>query len=124
MKPYKLLTWFFAVLSVGLTVLLLANQSKQNEFRSNVRHTRDVVWDILSTRNLALRSAPSDAALYLEEVREHPELGKPRNALEEIISMERVTASKDIINYLRSKTGQDYGEDAGKWVDALRSLAQ
>ena len=71
-------------------------------------------------RARALESDPAAAAGYLEyAVRYYPTGSKQRTGsrLDIMVERERATAVRDIITYLRVKSGQDLGTSAEKWIE-------
>jgi hypothetical protein len=71
-------------------------------------------------RTRALESDTVAAAGYLEyAVRYYPSGSKQRTGsrLDIMVERERASAVRDIITYLRVKTGQDLGTNSEKWIE-------
>ena len=70
-------------------------------------------------RTQALQASPSDAAGYLQYVVHYYESGskqEPGSRLDRMVERERRLATRDIMAYLRTKTGQDLGESPEVWI--------
>ena len=70
-------------------------------------------------RTRALQSSPTEAAGYLQYVVHYYESGskqQPGSRLDRMVERERQRAARDIIAYLRTKTGQDLGESPEAWI--------
>lgn len=75
------------------------------------------IFDEMRTR--ALQASPSDAAGCLKYVVHYYESGSKQQTdsrLDRMVERERRRATRDIIAYLRSKTGQDLGESPEAWI--------
>src|SRR5437016_3011797 len=113
----KLLVWLFGALSIMLLVLLVYFARELHTTRADIRLTRTVVWRIDAERTHVLKSDVSQALQYLKMFYESPEpdTGFEKN-LAAIITLERKVATRDVIAYLRGKTGKDFGDDPTKWI--------
>lgn len=70
------------------------------------------------SRNMALRSEPEDAAQMLHIIAILP--ARQTNSSDPLIRMverERDRDVRDVIEYLRAKTGEDFGDDPAKWIE-------
>ena len=70
-------------------------------------------------RTKALRLGPSQSAECLEyAVNYYPSGSKQEvgSRLDQIVERQRTSAVRDIIAHLRSKTGQDFGDDPQAWI--------
>jgi len=83
--------------------------------RADERGTWLAIRDFERSRELAVRSEPEAAVGILYQVAYLP---PPRaNApLERIIERERERQVREIIEYLRKRTGEDLGSDPAKWI--------
>src|SRR5262245_45870742 len=71
-------------------------------------------------RAQALRSGPAEAAGCLDYAVNYYPSGTKQEAgsrLDRVVERHRVSAVRDIIAHLRSKTGQDHGDDPRAWVE-------
>ena len=116
---YKRLTIVLGVVCVGLLVLCgslfwshgwltirVAWASEQNK-----------IFDEMRTR--ALASDPADAAGCLEYVVSYYPSGSKQETgslLDRMVEHERALAARDIVAYLRTKTGADLGESPEAWI--------
>lgn len=103
-------------------LLLLTHYVRQLQLtKADIRLTRDLVWRYGAERDLALKSDVPQAIQYLEGFnvsRDPGELGNKNLAF--ILDREREEAARDIIAYLRLKTGKDFGTVPGKWIEAAK----
>ena len=77
-----------------------------------------------STRSKAMNSTPIEAAGYLEYAANYYPSGTkqvPGSRLDVIVETARSNAVREIIGYLRQKSGKDFGDDPQKWVEALKA---
>jgi|SRR3954466_8232538 hypothetical protein len=114
---HKLMSSALAILSLVLLVLLLVTLGQKNRYRVDVRYAHDIVGGFQNWRDLALRGEPPEATSYLEQLA-FPE-GQPSpfsGSLSYFVETERRRAVKDVIVYLRAKTGKDLGEKPEAWI--------
>jgi hypothetical protein len=116
---YKRLTMVLGVLCVGLVVLCgslfwsygwltirLAFASEQTQ-----------IFDEMRTR--ALQSDAADATGCLEYVVNYYPSGSKQvtgSELDRIVERERSYTARDIVAYLRTKTGEDLGDNPDVWI--------
>ncbi len=77
------------------------------------------IFDDMYTKALAI-SNPVEIAGYLDyAVGYYPSGTKQRTGsqLDEIVERSRANSIREIIAHLRSRTGQDLGDDPRKWID-------
>jgi hypothetical protein len=75
-------------------------------------------------RGKALRSSPAAAAAFLQYAVHYYPSGTKQEAgsrLDQIVERQRANAVREIIAHLRSKTGQDLGDDPQVWIDTFGS---
>src|SRR5258708_11108374 len=109
-----------AGLSCSLLVLLVRQQSELNTIRSDIRFARDLVKTIHNYRAVALDGDAYQAANALQMLCK-PQVQLPfRNAVADFVDRERRRAVTDIVAYLRTTTGNNYGEDPEKWIDGVK----
>ena len=112
---YKRLTVLLAVVVVVLLGLVLHFTMKFQIQRWNERDTWSAIRDFDMRRDAALRAEPKEAVEFLDTIVQLP----PRqgtNALGTMIEHERAIAVRDVIDYLRKKTGEDLGDDPTRWI--------
>lgn len=87
------------------------------DIHRQVRHAYDALWLLDATRDIALRSEPSEPVEYLYKL-QGAAPGSPvwNNVDASIVELERKRAIKDVIRYLRTKTGKDLGENPDPWI--------
>ncbi len=121
--------WRYAVcllgmLSVALLALLARAVIKLQQVRAEVRLTRDLIWRYDAEREHALKGDVRQAVQYLQmfNVPSSPdELGNKNLAY--ILGRERKQAVREIITYLRTKTGKNFGDEPEKWIEGLKDDA-
>jgi hypothetical protein len=103
------------VFSLALNAVLFWEYVRQ---KIEVAFASDQIEIFEAMRTRALQSDTIEAASSLEyAIRYYPSGSKQRTGsrLDKIVERERIKAARDIIAYLRQKTGQDLGEDPEKW---------
>jgi hypothetical protein len=120
---YKRLT---LLLAVGI-VLLLALAWQLNwklqvallDAKESEQSTWTEVRNLDECRDLALQAEPRKAVQYLEMLDQVPPRSwtARRGNLGRVIEIERASAIREVIAYLRNKTGEDLGNDPQKWVE-------
>ena len=118
-QGYKRLAVALGIVCVGLLVMSgclfwhCGSQAVRIAFASE----QTQIFDEMRTR--ALQSDTSGAAGYLEYVVVYYPSGtkqEPGSPLDRIVERERAQAARDIIAYLRAKTGEDLGEKPEAWI--------
>ncbi len=104
-------------ISSALLLLLLNSAVRLRRTKSEIQLARDLVSSIQADRDLALRGGATNAAFYLQRLREPPQ--PLDNVLADFVGRERKRAIKDIISSLRASTGRDYGDSPGPWIEAI-----
>jgi hypothetical protein len=86
--------------------------------RADARGAWSAVADYGRCRDTALRSTPQQAVeqLYIIACLPRRRTNDPSPLLR-MVERERDRDICDVIAYLRSKTGEDLGDDAAKWID-------
>ena len=106
---------FLAVLGMlfVLVLFLVSEMSKNME----IAYAKRVVFSLQEQRDLALRSDVPEAAKQLLWVSEgHNSKQKPGSPLDQICNLQRTNVMRDIIVYLRAKTGEDLGDKPEPWM--------
>jgi hypothetical protein len=114
---YKFMSAALAILSLVLLVLWLVTLGQKNRHRADVRYAHDIVGGFQGWRDLALKAEPAGATGYLEQLA-FPE-GQPSpfsGSLSYFVETQRRRAVKDVIDYLRAKTGKDLGDKPEAWI--------
>ena len=118
-SAYKRLTIALGILCAGLLVICgclfwrFGWQGIQIAFASE----QTEIFDEMRTK--ALQSDPAGAAGYLEYVVRYYPSGTKQEAgskLDRIVERERAFAERDIMAYLRTKTGEDLGANPEAWI--------
>jgi hypothetical protein len=113
----RILFWLLiiCVLCSGLEVF--RSRIRVAEIEHQIRIAGDALWLLDSTRDCALRSEPAEAVEFLYKL-QGPMPGSPpvSNIDSNIMELERKRALKDVIQYLRAKTGKDLGDTPGPWI--------
>ena len=113
---YKLLLMF---LTVVIVILLGVAWHFDMKFQAELRHESDLwvtIRDFDRVRDHALQSEPEEAVqdLYFFSSIAPREGTSPG---ENIFEAEKENAIREIITYLRAKTGENLGDDPNKWID-------
>jgi len=102
--------------------VLLAFNYGSLKLRVAFAHGQIDVFD--SMRSKAMNGTPAQAAGYLEYAANYYPSGTkqvPGSRLDVIVETARSNAVREIIGYLRQKTGKDFGDEAQKWIEALKA---
>jgi len=116
-SEYGLAFWLLIICLGFCGLELLRSEIEIAEVREQIRAAGDVLWLLDATRDCALRSEPAEAVEYLYKL-QGPMPGSPpvHNADSNIMELERKRAVKDVIRYLRAKTGKDLGDNPDSWI--------
>ena len=120
---YKRLT---VILAIGI-ILLLGLVWQLNfklhmallDWKESEQSTWVEVRDIDKVRDWALQADTQKAADYLDMLDQDPprEWTARRGNAGRVIEIARASAIREVIAYLRKKTGEDLGDDPQKWVE-------
>jgi hypothetical protein len=121
---YKRLAFALAFVCVGLVLTLAygfreysrvrAIASESGFLRGNFRHAHDIITIYEMDRDLARKSGVTNAVerLYKLQVPSRPF----ENPAAQFVERERQRAVRDVIAYLRLKTGQNLGDEPEPWI--------
>src|SRR5882724_10210849 len=115
------LTTSLGLLCVGLLLLLVQARLALSKTESDIRLARDLAWSFRDDRNLAIKGDISQVPLYLEKL--GPPIGPSAfgSGLDELVEVSRTSAVREIIAFLRSRSGKDYGDNPLDWIKAIES---
>jgi hypothetical protein len=109
-----------ALLMVGVTAKVTYDHawlSIQTSFANDQTETFDEM------RDKAYQSHPENAVKYLEYAVSYYPSGTKQvqgSSLDRIVERARQNAIREILAYLRVKTGKDLGDDPQRWIDELK----
>lgn len=112
---YKRVTFSLVVVIVVLLFLVLDFNLRFHVESLSERDTWSAIRDFDRMRDRAVGADPIETVQILIMLTEIP-AKQDTNALVRIIENERLTAIREIIVYLRMKTGEDLGNDPKKWI--------
>jgi hypothetical protein len=119
---WKCVTILLLVVSATLLFFLCRLVGELHRIRCDIRLARNVVRSIDVERAYALQGDVARAIQYLRKFRRLDEANTRFDAhLMGIIALQKEAACREIIVYLRSKTGKDYGDDPEKWIEAFEA---
>ncbi len=112
---YKRLTVFLTVVILALLGLALYFAGRFQMERVEQRSDYNNIYTFDRMRDLAVHSEPKQAVDILYSF----DLAANTNASyhAKIYEIERLVSIRDIIVYLRAKTGEDLGDDPKKWIE-------
>jgi hypothetical protein len=84
--------------------------------RADIRFASEIIWSNHVHRDTALTSDPSTAVKHLYDLQDPPNGQHFDNIAAGIVDAARKRDCRDVIDYLRSKTGQDLGDKPGAWI--------
>ena len=112
---YKPLTLLLAAVIVVLLGLVLYFAFKFQAERVEQRSIYNTIYTFDRQRFMAVHSEPKQAVDILYSLDASPDTNASYYA--KIYEIERVAVIRDIIVYLRQKTGEDLGDDPKKWIE-------
>ena len=119
---YNRLTVLMAVGIIFLLGLLWQLNWKLHMAWLDTKESEQTTWvevrDLDKCRDWALQAEPQKAVEYLDMLDQSPPKSwtAHRGNLGRVIEIERASAIREIIAYLRKKTGEDLGDDPKKWI--------
>ena len=118
-SSYKRLTIALGVICVGLILLSGCLWWSYGCLKIRVAFASEQTKIYEEMRTRALQSDLAGAANCLEDVVNYYPSGSKQatgSRLDRMVEQERARAVRDIVAYLRTKTGQDLGESPEPWV--------
>lgn len=116
---YKRLTVILSIVCVALVALSVSLFVRYAPLKLRLMMANEQVCIFEQMRSLALQGSPSDAARCLEYVVGYYPSGTKQvvgSRLDRLVEQVRSSVEREILAYLRSKTGEDLGTDAEAWV--------
>ena len=115
---YKRVAILTSLLSVALLALAGYFAIKSADHQDEERGAWSEIVDYGKWRDAALQSDPEGAAWCLHTITSLPTGTAYRSGpLVWIVKRERERDVRDVIEYLRKKTGEDLGDDPAKWIE-------
>jgi hypothetical protein len=117
---YKRLTIVLGVICAGLLVLYGSLFWSYGWLKIRVAFASEQTQIFDDMRAQALQSDPTGAVGCLEYVVSYYPSGSKQETgsrLDRIVERERAVAVRDILAYLRAKSGEDLGDDPEKWIE-------
>jgi hypothetical protein len=121
---YKRLTVGLVILAIVQVVALWMLGWHDTHAMWDVRDARLAVLHIESYRHSALQSSPQEAASTLQDIITCYRPWHWQRAdlhLAELVEKQRAAAVRDVIDHLRTKTGEDLGGSAEPWIQKYGS---
>ncbi len=118
---YKVLVWALGFLSVVLLSLLAYSYLRFIELRGEIRYANDIVWRFEQDRDSAYKGSLTNAADMLWSLH-YPSFDWPghpepfHGAVARLVERQRRGCVRDVISYLRAKTGNDLGDNLEVWI--------
>ena len=116
---YKRVTLILSIICVALVVLSVSLSVGYAPLKLQLMMASEQVHIFEEMRSRALQGSPSDAAGRLEYVVSYyPSVTKQivGSRLDRLVEQARASVVREILAYLRSKTGEDLGSDAEAWI--------
>jgi hypothetical protein len=115
---YKRVAILTSLLSVALLALAGYFAIKSADHQDEERGAWSEIVDYGKWRDEALQSDPEGAGWCLHTITWSPRrTTNSSSPLVWIIERERERDVRDVIEYLRKKTGEDLGDDPAKWIE-------
>src|ERR1700682_2734214 len=111
---------FFALALVGVTAKLTYDHAWLS-IQTSFANEQTEIFDEMRAK--ALQSHPDNAVKYLEYVVDYYPSGTKQvqgSRLDRIVERARQNAIREILAYLRVKTGKELGDDPQRWIDELK----
>ncbi len=130
-RGYKAAVLALGAVSLLLLVLLAYSRLELSNMRHRVGRAHDITAILEDDRDMALKAEVTDAVdilwrrMYFSVLVKQPSLGD----LDWFVKRQRARAIRDVISYLRTKTGGDLGAAPEAWIleygneDTKESLA-
>jgi len=118
---YKVLITGFGLLSAALAVLLARAHFESSRLKADIRFANDITWGFDDDRKIACKGTTTEAADILWKLH-FPSFdwqGKPEpfeGALARVVERHRRAAVRAVITCLKTKTGDDLGDDPEPWI--------
>jgi hypothetical protein len=104
------------------TIVVILHLLGDMGLNTRILYAHRVVFNLERHRTQALQSDISEAAQILQYVHEGSNAKQtPNSRLDQICSLERTNVIREIIAYLRTKTGEDLGPMPEPWIGKYRS---
>lgn len=117
---YKRLAIFLSIICFALLILFGSVFWSYGWLSIHVAMASEQTNIFDEMRTQALQSDPAEATNCLAYVVNYYPSGSKQDVgshLDRMVERERASAIRDIIAYLRSKTGEDLGENAQAWIE-------
>lgn len=117
-RSYRALAVALGVTLLVLLALLAYSRLELATVRHNVQRAHDIVWLLEGDRDMALQATVPQAVeilwfkLYSPTLFDQPKHGD----FDAFIDRQRGRTIRDVILYLRNKTGDDLGSDPEAWI--------
>lgn len=116
-EDYRLWTWFLALALAGALILVVIQFLGSMRRSVEVAYAHNTFFELQEERDRALRSDVPEAAEKLLRISEGTNAKQtPGSPLDRICTFQRTNVVREIIAYLRVKTGEDLGEEPGPWI--------
>lgn len=117
---YKRATVILSIVCVALFALSVSLFVGSAPLKLRLMMASEQVHIFEEMRSRALQGSPSEAASCLEYVVNYYPSGSKQvigSQLDRLVEQARASATREILAYLRSKTGEDLGTDAEAWIE-------
>lgn len=111
---YKLLAFTIACLCACLLLALAYGFRENSRVRADYRYAHDIITSFEDYRDLAMKVDVTNAVESLYKL-QAPMLPF-ENPAARFVERERQRAARDVIAYLRLKTGQNLGDEPEPWI--------
>ncbi len=115
---YRRVVIVSGIVIAGLLALAWQLAMKAAILQADARDAWSAIVDYGRSRDAAIRSDPREAVQMLEIIATLPPRRTNHSSpILRMVERERDRDVRDVIEYLRKKTGEDLGDDPAKWIE-------
>ncbi|HQC42416.1 MAG TPA: hypothetical protein PLV91_02975 [Verrucomicrobiota bacterium] len=92
-----------------------------------VKFAREQIMIFKQMREEGIKEEPAECVSCLGYIINYYPSGSKQiegHPLDQIVETARAGAAREVISYLREKTGKDFGDDPQAWLDAIKPLQE
>lgn len=120
MNISRVVSLILGITTVALLFTCFGMKLQLGKLRAELHRAQDMVWNYATIREEAVGKDPTHAVECLERLRLPPGSVPFSGAGAVFVEHERQRSIRDIIEYLRTKTGRDFGADPNRWIDGFK----
>ncbi|MCK9316228.1 MAG: hypothetical protein M0Q48_08815 [Verrucomicrobia bacterium] len=118
---------FYLVTISVLAFLFVYTAFSYGMLMIRVAMAREQVMIFEYSRDEGIKKEPAECISHLQYIINYYPSGSKQiegHRLDQIVETARAGAVREVISYLREKTGKDFGDDPQVWLDAIKPLQE